>query len=96
MSSPCKPSVDRRATRATRSSRRTTPRHVHPAVLLGDTLDTEKVKADYQHGVLTVTIPTAEVAKARKVEVSGTGEDKAAIEAGGSETSSKAQKSDAA
>jgi len=43
-----------------------------------------------------VTIPTAEVAKARKVEVSGTGEDKAAIEAGGSETSSKAQKSDAA
>ncbi len=46
-------------------------------VLLDDTLDTDKVKADYEHGVLVVTIPTAEVAKARKVEVGGGSEAKA-------------------
>jgi HSP20 family protein len=55
-------------------------------VLLGDTLDTDKVKADYDHGVLTVVIPTAEVAKARKVEVGGAGSDKRAIDAAGAET----------
>ena len=55
-------------------------------VLLGDTLDTEKVKADYEHGVLVVTIPTAQAAKARKVEVGGGSDTKQAIEAGGSES----------
>ncbi|MFZ0664567.1 MAG: Hsp20/alpha crystallin family protein [Acidimicrobiales bacterium] len=36
---------------------------------LGDGLDLENVKAGYDNGVLTVTIPVAEKAKPRKVEV---------------------------
>jgi HSP20 family protein len=38
-------------------------------LLLGDALDGDQVEARYEHGVLTVTIPVAEKAKARKVEV---------------------------
>lgn len=37
---------------------------------LGDSLDTEGIEAGYDHGVLTVSIPVAETAKARKIEVS--------------------------
>lgn len=37
---------------------------------LGDSLDTDQVEAGYDHGVLTVSIPVAETAKARKIEVS--------------------------
>lgn len=36
---------------------------------LGDSLDTDHIEAGYDHGVLTVTIPIAETAKARKIEV---------------------------
>ncbi len=39
-------------------------------LLLGDTLDGDRVDADYHDGVLTLTIPVAETAKPRKVEVS--------------------------
>lgn len=43
-------------------------------LLLGETLDTENVKAGYDGGVLTVRIPVAEKAQPRKIEVtSGTG-----------------------
>ena len=38
-------------------------------LFLGDTLDGERVQASYDQGVLTLTIPVAERAKARKVEV---------------------------
>jgi HSP20 family protein len=38
-------------------------------VLLGDGLDTEHMHATYEHGVLTVTIPVAERAKPRKINV---------------------------
>ncbi|MCZ7529828.1 MAG: Hsp20/alpha crystallin family protein [Acidimicrobiia bacterium] len=38
-------------------------------VLLGDALDADGVEAGYADGVLTVKIPVAEQAKARKVEV---------------------------
>jgi HSP20 family protein len=40
---------------------------------LPESMDVEKVKADYKNGVLTVTVPKKEVAKPRtvKVEVSG-------------------------
>lgn len=40
-------------------------------VLLGDTLDTGKLEAAYDHGVLTVTIPVAEQAQPRKISVGG-------------------------
>jgi HSP20 family protein len=38
-------------------------------VFLGDALDTERLEAHYEHGVLTITIPTAEQAKPRRIEV---------------------------
>jgi HSP20 family protein len=38
-------------------------------LLLGDGLDIEKMHASYEHGVLTITIPVAEKAKPRKIEV---------------------------
>jgi HSP20 family protein len=42
-------------------------------LFLGEGLDPEKVEASYENGVLTVTIPVAEQAKPRKVEISSGG-----------------------
>ncbi len=42
-------------------------------MFLGETLDTEKIEAQYDAGVLTLTIPVAEQAKPRKVEISSSG-----------------------
>jgi HSP20 family protein len=42
-------------------------------LFLGETLDTDRVKASYDAGVLTLTIPIAEKAKARKIEITGAG-----------------------
>ncbi|MEE2522319.1 Hsp20 family protein [Pseudarthrobacter sp. J75] len=38
-------------------------------LILGESLDTEKVKANYSDGVLTLRIPVAEQAKPRKIEI---------------------------
>lgn len=38
-------------------------------VILGTNLDTERIQAEYEAGVLTVAIPVAERAKARRIEV---------------------------
>jgi HSP20 family protein len=38
-------------------------------LLLGDGLDVDRIHASYENGVLTVTIPVAASAKARKIEV---------------------------
>ena len=38
-------------------------------LLLGDSLDTDRIAARYDRGVLTVTLPVAEQSKARKVEI---------------------------
>jgi HSP20 family protein len=38
-------------------------------VYLGDTYDADNVEAAYENGVLTVRVPVAEQAKARKVEI---------------------------
>lgn len=40
-------------------------------LFLGESLDTDRIEAGYDNGVLTVTIPVAEAAKPRKVEISG-------------------------
>jgi HSP20 family protein len=38
-------------------------------VMLGEALDTDRVEASYDQGVLTVRVPVAEKAKPRKVEI---------------------------
>ena len=38
-------------------------------LLLSDSLDPEGIEAAYEHGVLTLTVPVAEKAKARKIVV---------------------------
>jgi|SRR6476661_1765697 HSP20 family protein len=50
-------------------------------LVLGDNLDTERIAATYDAGVLTLSIPVAEKAKPRKVEVAGTHEHQQAISA---------------
>jgi HSP20 family protein len=40
-------------------------------MFLGDTLDADRLEADYDAGVLTIKIPIAEKAKPRRIEVSG-------------------------
>lgn len=47
-------------------------------LVLGDALDTERVEAGYDAGVLTLRIPVAERAKPRKIQVSQRGLDTAA------------------
>ena len=42
-------------------------------LLLGDGLDAERMHATYEHGVLTVTIPVAEKAKPRRIDVTVNG-----------------------
>jgi HSP20 family protein len=41
---------------------------------LGDNIDSDAIKATYANGVLTVTIPVAEKAKARRIEVTSAAE----------------------
>lgn len=38
-------------------------------VFLGENLDTDRLSADYDQGVLTVTVPVSESAKPRRIEV---------------------------
>jgi HSP20 family protein len=49
-------------------------------LFLGDSLDTGRVTAGYEAGVLTLRIPVAEQAKPRRIEVTG-GQDHQQIEA---------------
>ncbi len=44
-------------------------------LFLGDALDTERVSASYDAGVLTLRIPVAEKAKPRKIEIQHAGSD---------------------
>ena len=39
-------------------------------LFLGETLDPDRIQANYEQGVLTLTIPVAEAAKPRRVQVS--------------------------
>jgi HSP20 family protein len=38
-------------------------------LFLGDTLDADRIRADYTAGVLTLTMPVAEQAKPRRIEI---------------------------
>ena len=54
-------------------------------LFLGETLDTEHIEANYDKGVLTVSIPVAEAAKPRKVAIgaadNGTADENSRVEA---------------
>ena len=45
-------------------------------LILGDTLDTDRVQASYTAGVLTLRIPVAEKAKPRRIAISNTDVDR--------------------
>jgi HSP20 family protein len=40
-------------------------------VILGAPVDSEKAQAQYEHGVLTLTLPKAEGAKPRQIKIGG-------------------------
>ncbi|MGW1809278.1 Hsp20/alpha crystallin family protein [Streptomyces sp. NPDC002078] len=40
-------------------------------LFLGDTLDTDRIDASYEAGVLTLRIPVAEAAKPRRIQITG-------------------------
>jgi HSP20 family protein len=42
-------------------------------IRLAETVDTEKIEAGYDNGVLTIVLPVQEKAKPRKVEIKGVG-----------------------
>jgi HSP20 family protein len=50
-------------------------------LFLGDTLDVDNVEANYEVGVLRLRIPIAEKAKPRRIEITTSGQDRAAIDA---------------
>ena len=50
-------------------------------LVLGENLDTERITASYDSGVLSLQIPVAEQAKPRTIAVTGSGEDRRAIDA---------------
>lgn len=50
-------------------------------LFLGDTLDTDRIEASYQDGVLRLTVPVAEEAKPRKIEISASDHRQQAISA---------------
>ncbi len=50
-------------------------------LILGEALDTERVRAAYNAGVLTLRIPIAETAKPRKIEIMADSSDHRVINA---------------
>ncbi|WP_414941790.1 Hsp20/alpha crystallin family protein [Amycolatopsis sp. cmx-11-51] len=50
-------------------------------LFLGDALDTDRIAADYEAGVLTLRVPVAERAKPRRIEITGTESDRRKIQA---------------
>ena len=42
-------------------------------LLLGESLDVDRIEASYENGVLTLAIPVAEQAKPRRIEITSTG-----------------------
>ncbi|WP_447002127.1 Hsp20/alpha crystallin family protein [Saccharothrix isguenensis] len=50
-------------------------------LFLGDALDADNIRADYDAGVLTLRVPVAERAKPRKISITGTTSERQAIDA---------------
>ncbi|HET6291561.1 MAG TPA: Hsp20/alpha crystallin family protein [Amycolatopsis sp.] len=50
-------------------------------LFLGDALDTDRIAAGYEGGVLTLRIPIAEKAKPRRIEIQGAESDRKEIQA---------------
>ncbi|GAA4399083.1 hypothetical protein GCM10023168_05870 [Fodinibacter luteus] len=50
-------------------------------LVLGDNLDTERIEAGYDSGVLTLRIPVADHAKPRRIEITSAHEGRQAISA---------------
>ncbi|WET77957.1 Hsp20/alpha crystallin family protein [Amycolatopsis sp. QT-25] len=50
-------------------------------LFLGDALDTDRIAAGYEAGVLTLRIPIAEKAKPRRIEIQGAESDRKEIQA---------------
>ncbi|MDX3186976.1 Hsp20/alpha crystallin family protein [Streptomyces sp. MN03-5084-2B] len=50
-------------------------------LFLGESLDTDRIAADYEAGVLTLRIPVAEKAKPRRIEIGGDRSDRKEIQA---------------
>jgi len=50
-------------------------------LVLGDNLDLDGIEADYQSGVLRLVVPVAEKAKPRKIQLSSSDNERAAIKA---------------
>ena len=59
-------------------------------LFLGEGLDAERIEANYDNGVLTITVPVAEQAKPRKVEITSSGKKAQAIDTQSSETTNAA------
>jgi HSP20 family protein len=51
-------------------------------LFLGDSLDADQIRATYEQGVLTLSIPVAEHEKARKVEITVNGNEPVPVGAG--------------
>jgi HSP20 family protein len=51
-------------------------------IVLGDTLDLDKVEATFAEGVLTVTIPTSATQRSRRIEISHAPVETTEVEAG--------------
>jgi HSP20 family protein len=56
-------------------------------VYLGESLDTEKISANCDNGVLRISIPVSREQQSRRIEVQGGGQSAGALGEGGSETS---------
>ncbi|WP_353951255.1 Hsp20 family protein [Knoellia sp. S7-12] len=50
-------------------------------LILGDTLDTDHIRADYDHGVLRLRVPVADRAKPRKIEINSSHAERQSISA---------------
>jgi HSP20 family protein len=65
--------------------------HFTRRLVLGDALDASRISAQYDRGVLTVTVPVAEEAKPRKVTISvGQAPQDGTVEPGSTEPASQA------